>query len=88
MGPFIQPLMTRLVPVLLNKNISRALPENAAITIGRLCLIYAEAVAPTIDTFIQPWYILFNHTLGVNIYVVSVTIWKKRARFMDSVEWP
>ena len=55
MEPFIAPLMLRLVPLLSNKQISRSIPENAAITLGRLGLVSPNQIAQEVGNFIQPW---------------------------------
>jgi transportin-1 len=55
MEPFIQPLMLRLVPLLSNKQISRSIPENAAITLGRLGLVCPNPIGAEAGNFIQPW---------------------------------
>jgi transportin-1 len=54
MERFIPPLLQRLVPLLQNKQVSRAIPENAAITIGRLALVCPQTLAPHLNAFVQP----------------------------------
>lgn len=55
MEPYVQPLMERLVPLLLNPKVARSLTENAAVTIGRLALVCPQAVAPALSVFIKHW---------------------------------
>lgn len=55
MEPFIAPLMQRLVPLLNNKQINRSIPENAAITLGRLGLVCPNPIAQEVGNFIQAW---------------------------------
>ena len=52
--PFVPALMERLLPLLMSKNTSRSIPENAAITIGRIALVVPTLLAPNFETFIQP----------------------------------
>jgi transportin-1 len=54
MEPFIPPLLQRLVPLLQTRQHSRAIPENAAITIGRLALVCPQPILPHLGAFIQP----------------------------------
>jgi len=53
--PFIQPLIQRLVPILLNSKSPKSLSENAAVTIGRLGLVAPAMIAPELGTFAQAW---------------------------------
>lgn len=55
MEPYIQPLMERLVPLLLSPKAVRSLTENAAVTIGRLALVCPALVAPHLGAFIKNW---------------------------------
>ncbi|ORZ18863.1 armadillo-type protein [Absidia repens] len=51
--PYVEPLLQRLLPLIVYKNIKCT--ENVAITIGRLGLICPTIVAPHLKEFIQPW---------------------------------
>ncbi|KZV89097.1 ARM repeat-containing protein [Exidia glandulosa HHB12029] len=53
--PWVQPLIQRLVPILLNPKCPRSLHENAAVTIGRIGLVHADLVAPHLEVFAQNW---------------------------------
>lgn len=53
---FVQPLIGRLVPILLNSRSPKSLTENAAVTIGRIALVQPNLVAPYLETFAQQWY--------------------------------
>ncbi|EJD41686.1 ARM repeat-containing protein [Auricularia subglabra TFB-10046 SS5] len=53
--PWVQPLIQRLVPILLNPKCPRSLHENAAVTIGRIGLVHADVVAPHLEMFAQHW---------------------------------
>lgn len=55
--PFVQPLMERLVPILLHPKAPKSLSENAAVTIGRMGLVCPAIIAPALDTFAQAWCI-------------------------------
>lgn len=55
MEPYVQPLMERLVPLLLNARVARSLTENAAVTIGRLALVCPQHVAPALKVFVKHW---------------------------------
>jgi hypothetical protein len=55
MEPYVQPLMERLVPLLLNAKVARSLTENAAVTIGRLALVCPQQVAPALNVFVKHW---------------------------------
>lgn len=59
MEPYIPSLLQRLVPVLHNKVVARSIPENAAITIGRLALVCPNAVAPMLESFMVPLYVFY-----------------------------
>jgi transportin-1 len=56
MEPFINPLLSRLVPILVGTATARSLKENAAITIGRLGFACPELIAPHLGQFIQKWF--------------------------------
>ncbi|ORZ08387.1 armadillo-type protein [Absidia repens] len=53
--PYVEPMLQRLFPLMVNPAIQRTLLENVAITIGRLGLICPNMVAPHLKSFIQPW---------------------------------
>lgn len=55
MAPFVNPLLQKLIPVLLSPVTPRSLCENSAITIGRLGLACGAQVAPYLEQFIQNW---------------------------------
>ncbi|PLW35017.1 hypothetical protein PCASD_15334 [Puccinia coronata f. sp. avenae] len=55
MAGFIEPLLSRLVPVLNSNRVARSLTENSAVTIGRLALACPQLIAPHIDQFILNW---------------------------------
>ncbi|EGG09439.1 uncharacterized protein MELLADRAFT_52011 [Melampsora larici-populina 98AG31] len=55
MREYIEPLLTRLVPVLTSARVARSLTENSAVTIGRLALACPQLVAPHLDKFIRQW---------------------------------
>jgi len=55
MAGFIEPLLSRLVPVLNSNRVARSLTENSAVTIGRLSLACPQLIAPHIDQFIRQW---------------------------------
>ena len=55
MEPYVNPLLGKLVPILLNAGAARSLKENCAITIGRLCYACPEFIAPHLETFIDRW---------------------------------
>lgn len=48
-------LVTRLIALLQSDQTSKALAENAAVTLGRLGLVVAEDVAPRLETFAESW---------------------------------
>ncbi|KAG8926361.1 hypothetical protein FRC03_004321 [Tulasnella sp. 419] len=52
---YVEPLMSRLVPILLNPRSPKSLMENAAVTIGRISLVCPEPVAPHLHSFAQQW---------------------------------
>jgi len=53
--PYVQPLIQRLVPILLNPRSPKSLTENAAVTIGRIALVFPDPVAPFLEQFAQQW---------------------------------
>ncbi|KAI8366824.1 armadillo-type protein [Radiomyces spectabilis] len=53
--PYVEPMLQRLFPLIVNPQIQRTLLENVAITIGRLGLTCPNIVAPHLEMFIQPW---------------------------------
>jgi transportin-1 len=53
--PFVQALIERLIPILLNTKSPKSLSENAAVTIGRIGLVCPGKVAPNLATFAQAW---------------------------------
>jgi len=55
MQPFVEPLMAKLVPILLHPKALRSLNENSAVTIGRLGLVCPDVVAPHLDVFVTSW---------------------------------
>ncbi|KAI8928772.1 armadillo-type protein [Entophlyctis helioformis] len=55
MEPWVQPLMTRLVPILLSSGTKQTLKENAAITIGRLGIANAAMMAPSLEQYGSEW---------------------------------
>lgn len=52
---WVDPLIQRLVPVLMNQKTVKSLSENAAVTIGRLGLVSPNLVAPHLGIFIEKW---------------------------------
>ncbi|KAG9028013.1 hypothetical protein FS837_004015 [Tulasnella sp. UAMH 9824] len=52
---FVQPLIGRLIPILLNVRSPKSLTENAAVTIGRIALVAPQPVAPHLEAFAQQW---------------------------------
>ncbi|KAI9474313.1 MAG: armadillo-type protein [Benjaminiella poitrasii] len=52
---YVDPLLQRLFPLMMNTQIQRTLLENVAITIGRLGLVCPSLVAPHLEGFVQPW---------------------------------
>ena len=55
MQMWVQPLLSRLVPILLSPHSSKSLSENAAIAIGRLGYVCTDLVAPHLSQFGQAW---------------------------------
>lgn len=55
MRQWVQPLMERIVPVLLSDKAARSLTENSAVTIGRLAIVCPEVVAPHLEVFVSAW---------------------------------
>ncbi|KAI8342075.1 armadillo-type protein [Chlamydoabsidia padenii] len=55
--PYVEPMLQRLFPLMVNPGIQRTLLENVAITIGRLGLICPTVVAPHLENFVHPWLI-------------------------------
>jgi transportin-1 len=53
--PFVDDLLKRLVPILLNSKSPKSLSENAAVTIGRLGLVCPEQIAPHLAVFAHAW---------------------------------
>lgn len=52
---WVGPLITRLIPILLHPKAPRSLHENAAVSIGRIGLMYPGTVAPLLPDFAQAW---------------------------------
>lgn len=52
---WVQPLVSRLVPILLHPKAPRSLHENAAVSIGRIGLMHPGVVAPVLPEFAQMW---------------------------------
>ncbi|KZT69634.1 ARM repeat-containing protein [Daedalea quercina L-15889] len=52
---WVQPLISRLVPILLHPKAPRSLHENAAVSIGRIGLMHPTIVAPVLPEFAQMW---------------------------------
>ncbi|CAO0801605.1 unnamed protein product [Mucor circinelloides] len=52
---YVEPLLQRLFPLMVNPQIQRTLLENVAITIGRIGLVCPTMVAPHLEMFIHPW---------------------------------
>ena len=52
---WVQPLISRLVPILLHPKAPRSLHENAAVSIGRIGLMHPAVVAPVLPEFAQMW---------------------------------
>jgi transportin-1 len=55
MEPWVQPLMEKIVPVLLSTKVARSLSENSAVTIGRLAMVCPAVVAPHLEVFVGAW---------------------------------
>lgn len=53
--PYVEPMLQRLFPLMVNPEVQRTLLENVAITIGRLGLIFPEVVGQHLENFISPW---------------------------------
>lgn len=58
MEQWVQPLMERIVPVLLSTKAARSLTENSAVTIGRLAIVCPAIVAPHLHVFVSAWCVL------------------------------
>ncbi|KAJ6451941.1 armadillo-type protein [Mycena sanguinolenta] len=52
---WVQPLIERLVLILLHPKAPRSLHENAAVSIGRIGLTHPDIVAPHLPEFAQSW---------------------------------
>ncbi len=52
---WVEPLIGRLVPILLSGRSPKSLTENAAVTIGRISLVCPGPVAPHLEVFAQQW---------------------------------
>jgi transportin-1 len=52
---WVQPLISRLIPILLHPKAPRSLHENAAVSIGRIGLMHPNFVAPHLHEFAQAW---------------------------------
>ena len=52
---WVNPLIARLIPILLHPKAPRSLLENAAISIGRIGLMHPTLVAPHLANFAQAW---------------------------------
>jgi hypothetical protein len=52
---WVEPLISRLVPLLLHPKAPRSLHENAAVSIGRIGLMHPRMVAPALPDFAQAW---------------------------------
>ncbi|BGO92978.1 hypothetical protein NBRC10512_004199 [Rhodotorula toruloides] len=55
MEQWVNPLMERLVPILLSSKAARSLTENSAVTIGRLAIVCPQLVAPHLEVFVSAW---------------------------------
>lgn len=53
--PWVEPLLSRLIPILLQPKAPRSLHENAAVSIGRIGLMHPSMVAPHLGHFAQAW---------------------------------
>ncbi|CAO3597936.1 unnamed protein product [Absidia cylindrospora] len=53
--PYVEPLLQRLLPLIVEPGLQRTLLENVAIAIGRLGLICPTIVAPHLEKFVQHW---------------------------------
>ncbi|KAF7979025.1 hypothetical protein HWV62_44005 [Athelia sp. TMB] len=54
-GQWVNPLIARLIPILLHPKAPRSLHENAAVSIGRIGLMHPGIVAPHLPEFAQSW---------------------------------
>ncbi|KAE9408726.1 ARM repeat-containing protein [Gymnopus androsaceus JB14] len=52
---WVNPLILRLIPILLHPKAPRSLHENAAVSIGRIGLMHPGLVAPHLPEFAQAW---------------------------------
>lgn len=52
---FIDPLIQKLIPVLLSPKSVKSLTENSAVTIGRLGLVAPQVVSPHLAVFFESW---------------------------------
>ncbi|TFK64205.1 ARM repeat-containing protein [Pluteus cervinus] len=52
---WVNPLISRLIPILLHPKAPRSLHENAAVSIGRIGLMHPGLVAPRLSEFAQAW---------------------------------
>ncbi|KAE8267860.1 hypothetical protein A4X09_0g4478 [Tilletia walkeri] len=52
---WVNPLIERLIPVLLSQKSAKSLTENSAVTIGRFGLVCPAMVAPHLDVFFVQW---------------------------------
>ncbi|KAG6335827.1 hypothetical protein ID866_3263 [Astraeus odoratus] len=52
---WVNPLISRLIPILLHPKAPRSLHENAAVSIGRIGLMHPVLVAPHLPEFAQAW---------------------------------
>ncbi|KAG7091239.1 hypothetical protein E1B28_010290 [Marasmius oreades] len=52
---WVNPLISRLIPILLHPKAPRSLHENAAVSIGRIGLMHPNIVAPHLPEFAQAW---------------------------------
>ncbi|TFK26328.1 transportin-PC [Coprinopsis marcescibilis] len=52
---WVNPLIARLIPILLHPKAPRSLHENAAVSIGRIGLMHPQIVAPHLGEFAQAW---------------------------------
>lgn len=52
---WVNPLVSRLIPILLHPKAPRSLHENAAVSIGRIGLMHPSLVAPLLPEFALNW---------------------------------
>jgi transportin-1 len=52
---WVEPLLSRLIPILLHAKAPRSLHENSAVSIGRIGLMHPGLVAPHLAHFAQAW---------------------------------